>query len=148
MGLVSVMFEGGTVLSGAAVRRIACDAAIIASSLDGAGSKLNFGRTTRLIAIGLKNYLVSRDGGCVFPGCDAPPAWCQAHHLIHWETGGRTDRCNLVLLCHFHHHLQHEGGWTTTGTADTLLFHPPNGQPPRAAERHSIRRKAEHLIRC
>jgi hypothetical protein len=140
--------EGGSVLPGAAVRRIACDVAVIASSLTGGGSKLSFGRTTRIIATGLKTHLVSRDGGCIFPGCDAPPAWCQAHHLIHWGRKGRTDRCNLVLLCSFHHHLMHEGGWTTAGTADDLLFHPPNGPPPRAAERHSIRRKADHLLRC
>ena len=140
--------EGGSVLSGAAVRRIACEAAIIASSLAGGGTKLDFGRQTRLIASGLKTFLVSRDGGCVFPGCDAPPAFCQVHHLIHWGHTGRTERCNLVLLCHFHHHLQHEGGWTHSGNADTLLFHPPNGQPPRPAERHGIRRKAEHHFRC
>jgi hypothetical protein len=67
--------EGGAILSGAAVRRIACDAAVIAASLGGDGSTLEFGRRTRMIATGLKNYLISRDGGCVFPGCDAPPAW-------------------------------------------------------------------------
>jgi hypothetical protein len=145
--------EGGSVLPGAAIRRLACDAAVIASSLSAGGTKLNFGRQTRIVASGLKNHLVSRDGGCVFPGCDARPVWCQVHHLIHWSRAGRTDRCNLILLCHFHHHLLHEGGWTTTGTADTLLFHPPDshlpgGAPPRPAERHSIRRKTEHLLRC
>jgi hypothetical protein len=140
--------EGGSVLPGAAVRRIACDAAVIASSLTGGGSKLSFGRTTRIIATGLKTHLVSRDGGCIFPGCDAPPAYCQVHHLIHWGREGRTEPCNLILLCHFHHHLMHEGGWTATGPADEVLFHPANGQPPRAAERHSIRRKSDHLLRC
>jgi hypothetical protein len=140
--------EGGSVLPGAAVRRIACDAAVIASSLTGGGSKLSFGRTTRIIATGLKTHLVSRDGGCIFPGCDAPPAYCQVHHLIHWGREGRTEPCNLILLCHFHHHLMHEGGWATAGTADDVLFHPPNGLPPRAAERHSIRRKTDHLLRC
>jgi hypothetical protein len=32
-----------------------------------------------------------RDGGCVFPGCDRPLAWCDAHHLWHWVDGGPTD---------------------------------------------------------
>jgi hypothetical protein len=140
--------EGGSVLPGAAIRRIACDAALILSTLRADGTTLGFGRKTRMVATGLKTHLVSRDGGCVFPGCDARPAWCQVHHLIHWGRKGRTEPCNLVLLCHFHHHLMHEGGWTTTGTADNLHFHPPNGAPPRAAERHSIRRKTEHLLRC
>jgi hypothetical protein len=145
--------EGGSILPGAAIRRLTCDAAILASSLRSDGTTLNFGRTTRTISSGLRTHLISRDGGCVFPGCDARPAWCQVHHLIHWGRGrrGRTEPRNLILLCHFHHHLMHEGGWTTSGTADTpgtLLFHSPNGEPPRAAERHSIRRKAEHLLRC
>ena len=144
--------EGGSVLSGAAIRRLACDAAIIASSLAGA-SNHDFGRRTRIITNGLKTRLISRDGGCVFPGCDARPAWCQVHHLIHWAREGRTEPCNLVLLCQFHHHLLHEGGWTTTGDADELIFYPPDSQlpggaPPRPAERNNIRRKAEHLIRC
>jgi hypothetical protein len=140
--------EGGSVLSGVAVRRLACDAALIYSTLRADGIRVDFGRETRKISRGLKTFLISRDGGCIFPDCDARPAWCQVHHLLPWGCKGRTDRCNLILLCHFHHHLMHEGGWTTTGTADDLLFHPPNGEPPRAAERHSIRRKAEHLLRC
>jgi hypothetical protein len=143
--------EGGTILSGAAIRRLICDAAIIFSTIRSDGITLDFGRQTRTISSGLRTYLVSRDGGCVFPDCDARPSWCQVHHLLPWGREGRTDRRNLVLLCHFHHHLMHEGGWTTTGTADilgTLLFHPANGAPPRPAERHSIRRKAEHLLRC
>jgi hypothetical protein len=140
--------EGGSVLSGAAVRRLACDAALMYATIRADGIRVDFGRETRQISRGLKTFLLARDGGCVFPGCDALPAWCQVHHLIHWGGLGRTDRCNLILLCHFHHHLMHEGGWTTTGTADNLLFHPANGAPPRAAERHSIRRKAEHLLRC
>ena len=24
-----------------------------------------------------------RDGGCTYPGCDAPPAWTDGHHLVH-----------------------------------------------------------------
>ena len=111
------------------------------------GVRMDFGRETRMISRALKMFLVARDGGCVFPGCDGLPAWCQVHHLLPWGQLGRTDRVNLVLLCHFHH-LMHEGGWTTVGTADNLLFHSANAAPPREAERHSIRRKAEHLLRC
>jgi hypothetical protein len=52
-----------------------------------------------------------RDEGCVFPGCDRPLAWCDAHHLWHWVDGGPTDRANLALLCRAHHRAVHEGGW-------------------------------------
>jgi hypothetical protein len=35
----------------------------------------------------------------LFPGCERPLAWCEAHHLRHWLHGGPTDLANLALLC-------------------------------------------------
>lgn len=40
------------------------------------------------------------------------PAWCEAHHLIPWSRGGRTDVSDGCLLCPFHHHLIHTGQWS------------------------------------
>ena len=58
--------------------------------------------------------------------------WLNAHHLAHWARGGATDLDNLILLCHSHHRLLHEGGWTTSGTAPRdLRFHDPTGRPLR-----------------
>ncbi|MCA0295092.1 MAG: HNH endonuclease [Actinobacteria bacterium] len=39
----------------------------------------------------------------MFPGCDAPPSACEAHHVVPWQQGGPTALWNLVLLCHPHH---------------------------------------------
>ena len=55
--------------------------------------------------------LAVRDGGCVFPDCTRPLAWCEGHHLWHWLDGGPTDLANLALLCRAHHRAVHEGGW-------------------------------------
>ena len=41
----------------------------------------------------MRRTLEARDGGCVFPGCDAPPSWCDAHHVIHYLPDGDTVRC-------------------------------------------------------
>jgi hypothetical protein len=30
---------------------------------------------------------------------------------VHWINGGDTDLDNLILLCHWHHRMVHEGGW-------------------------------------
>jgi hypothetical protein len=72
---------------------------------------LDVGRMTRVVQPAQRHALVVRDGGCVFPGCDRPPGWCEAHHLIHWLHGGPTDLDNLALLCRAHHRTVHEGGW-------------------------------------
>jgi HNH endonuclease len=66
-----------------------------------------------------RRALTHRDGGCVFPGCDRPEAWCDAHHLVHWTRGGPTDLDNLALLCRRHHVTVHEGGWRIARDAAT-----------------------------
>ena len=47
--------------------------------------------------------------------------------------GGGTDLENLVLLCHAHHRVVYEGGWSTTGhPAKDLRFHDPTGRALRS----------------
>ncbi|BEP15424.1 HNH endonuclease signature motif containing protein [Acidothermaceae bacterium B102] len=94
------------------VARICCDADLATAVLGPSGQPLHLGRTCRDPNIHQRRMLVVRDKGCVFPGCDVPPQRCQAHHVIFWRHDGRTDICNLALVCSFHHHLVHEGRWT------------------------------------
>jgi hypothetical protein len=72
---------------------------------------LEVGRATRVVQPAQRMALAVRDGGCVFPDCDRPLAWCDAHHLQHWVHGGPSDLDNLALLCRAHHRAVHEGGW-------------------------------------
>jgi hypothetical protein len=72
---------------------------------------LEVGRATRVVQPAQRSALTVRDGGCVFPDCDRPLAWCEAHHLLSWLDGGPTDLANLALLCRAHHRAVHEGGW-------------------------------------
>jgi hypothetical protein len=74
-----------------------------------------------------------RDGGCVFPGCDRPLSWCEAHHLVHWLDGGPTDLDNLVLVCRAHHRAVHEGGWRLQHRPDGRLTATPPHRRPRVA---------------
>ena len=62
--------------------------------------------------------LASRDQGCTFPGCDTPPGWCEAHHIVPWADGGRTDVNNLTLACSAHHHLIDRSDWYCRMLAD------------------------------
>jgi hypothetical protein len=91
--------------------RVACDAAV-ARVVRGRDSEiLDLGRRSRVPTAAQRRALALRDGGCGFPGCDAPHWWCDAHHIVHWSAGGPTDLDNLVLLCRRHHVLCHEGHW-------------------------------------
>src|SRR4029077_8746214 len=65
---------------------------------------------TPVVSPAMRRAVVLRDGHCRLPGCDRPPAWCDAHHVLHWADGGRTDLCNLILLCRRHHRMLHERG--------------------------------------
>ena len=66
-------------------------------------------RATRVITPAQRSALAVRDGGCVFPDCPRPLAWCEGHHLWHWVDGGPTDLANLALVCRAHHRAVHEG---------------------------------------
>lgn len=91
--------------------RLACDAGLGRVVTRGGSEILDLGRRTRNPSPAQHRALAHRDRGCVFPGCDRPPRWCDAHHVVHWTDGGPTDLANLVLLCRRHHVLCHEGGW-------------------------------------
>lgn len=96
---------------------------------------LDAGRAQRVVSPGQRHALAVRDRGCVFPGCDRPPEWCDAHHLIPWSKGGPTDLANLILLCARHHTAVHEGGWKLSRAPDgTVTAQPPWRAPPRTAD--------------
>ncbi|MEU7589231.1 DUF222 domain-containing protein [Micromonospora sp. NPDC049230] len=109
--LGSGTLDTGLHLTPEAVRRLACDAAILPAVLSGASQPLDLGRQRRLITGPLRRALVLRDGGCAFPGCDRPPRWCDAHHIHHWADGGDTSLTNAVLLCGHHHRHLHHSDW-------------------------------------
>jgi hypothetical protein len=110
--------------------------------LGGAPSQpLDVGRSSRVITPAQRNALAVRDGGCVFPDCARPLAWCDGHHLIHWLDGGPTDLANLALLCRHHHRAIHEGGWRLTrGPDGRFTATPPDRRPP--PHRHRRQRVA------
>ena len=135
-GLGTATIQGGATITAAAARRMACDANIIPAVLNSASEIVDFGRSRRLISPGLRRVLNLRDGGCLFPGCDRPPADCEGHHRKPWTEHGKTKDTNLELFCTFHHHLLHEGRWTyKIIDKQTLHFHPPDGGPPKISKR-------------
>jgi hypothetical protein len=76
------------------------------------GQPLDEGREHRLFTRKQKSVLAVRDGGCRWPGCERPPSWCEAHHILWWSRDrGPTHVANGILLCKHHHLLLHNNGW-------------------------------------
>ncbi|HEY8827812.1 MAG TPA: HNH endonuclease signature motif containing protein, partial [Jatrophihabitantaceae bacterium] len=71
-----------------------------------------YGSTHRIFTEGQRLAMIARDLGCSFPGCTAPPAWCQAHHITDFSLTRRTSVDDGTLLCGFHHREHPRLGWT------------------------------------
>ncbi|MYI55827.1 MAG: DUF222 domain-containing protein [Acidimicrobiia bacterium] len=95
----------GTPLSAQELLRLACDANILPAIFDQKSRPLWLGRGRRHATKHQRSVLAARDKGCV--GCATSPNWTQAHHVWHWEHGGRTDIDNMCLLCSHCHTLVH-----------------------------------------
>lgn len=120
---------GGAPVSAASIRTLLCDANLHRVVTAGQSVILDFGLTARLFSEHQFNALVLRDQHCRHPGCDRPPQWCEAHHVIPVEAGGPTDLTNGILKCSRHHHLGHRPGWTEKLEADgTYHLTAPDGR--------------------
>jgi hypothetical protein len=124
-------------LSAASLAGLFTEGTLLHRLLTADGQVIDRGRDVRLASPNLRDAMVTRDGGCRFPHCDAPTAWVHAHHLRHWEHGGPTDLANLAGLCATHHGVVHRDGWELdVGDDGTLVFRRPDGHtltspPPR-----------------
>jgi hypothetical protein len=99
--------------------RLRAARALLPPALGGAPTQpLEIGRVTRVIHPAQRAALAVRDRGCVFPGCERPLSWCDAHHLWHWIDGGPTNLANLAMVCRAHHRQVHEQGWQLTRGPD------------------------------
>ena len=111
-GAPAGMLDRAGPISTPTVQRLACDASVTRVLLGSDSAVVDVGRARRLPSGPTRRALHARRGGCEWPGCDRPTSWTAAHHIKHWAHGGATDLDNLALLCHRHHWLVHEGGWT------------------------------------
>jgi hypothetical protein len=115
-------------LSAAAVRLLACDAAVLPIVLGSDSQPLDVGMEYRFVTRPIRRALNRRDKGCVI--CKAPPSHCHAHHVIHWIDGGPTSITNLALLCGAHHRAVHAGHWSITITNGIVRITRPHWTIP------------------
>ncbi|HEY8788568.1 MAG TPA: DUF222 domain-containing protein [Actinopolymorphaceae bacterium] len=152
----ATLLGSNTRISPSEARRLACDADILPAVLGSDSQLLDLGRTTRLFAGDLRQAIMLRDRGCVFPGCHRDPRDCDAHHITPWTANGPTSLDNGALLCPTHHRLvepdphadratDHER-WHMRMSADGI----PEVIPPSINDQHRQpqRHKRFHLQRC
>jgi hypothetical protein len=108
----------GVPLADGTTRVLLCDPDLTAVIVDRLGVPLDAGHRTRLATPAQRRALAVRDGGCLFPGCDAPVSWTDAHHVRHHRHGGPTALGNLASVCRFHHGVTHRAGWTMRPAGD------------------------------
>jgi hypothetical protein len=102
----AIDFCSGLAGIGAALRRALAGEAAAAISLP---LDVGFCET---IPEHIRRMVKARDKCCRWPGCDAPPARCQCHHIRPKRKGGVTALHNCILLCWYHHQVCiHRIGW-------------------------------------
>ena len=112
-GVGTAFLEGQTApVSISTAERHVCAVGAQQVIFDGQGRPLDLGRTSRLYTKKQRIALAARDGGCMFPGCERPPSWTEAHHIRHVKRDhGETNIDDGILLCRHHHRLVHDQGW-------------------------------------
>ena len=119
-------FEGQPdAVSVATAERFICAGGAIPIQFDGDGRVLNLGREQRLFSEKQRVAMAARDGGCLM--CGAPPSWCEAHHIDHWdEHHGSTDIDDGVLVCRFCHLNLHNQRWRIRRDRGEYLLERPD----------------------
>ena len=130
-------------VNAAALRRLSDDAVLQAVVMAPSGALLRLGRSVRCFTPAQRRALLARDGGCVIPGCDAPSAWLEGHHVTAWAAGGATDVDNAVLVCGAHHSAVTVGVWGVRMVAGLPQVRAPGWTDPPRRWPHPPRRAAE-----
>jgi 5-methylcytosine-specific restriction protein A len=124
----------GTEIPASIARMLAAHAEIIPVVLGGKSQPLDLGMGRRYFSEAQRRAMVVRDGGCVGPGCDAPPSWCDGAH-IRPAGYGSTSLDNGVLLCWRCHLLHDVHGWQLERIEQRWWWTPPPRIDPTGRKR-------------
>jgi hypothetical protein len=134
-------------ISAATARRLAAEAEILPVVLGGASAVLDVGRASRLFTAQQRLAMALRDGGCTWPGCEAPAHWCEAAHAKDpWRSHGRTDIANGTLVCPFHHRRLDQDGWSFEVRNGIPYFLPPPWIDPDRTPRRGGRERLRDIV--
>ncbi len=106
-GETGLALEAGSRLGASALEELVCTGTVdLAATVT--GKPLGVGRRTRIVPARLRRFVFHRDGACVVDACDSRYR-LEAHHIVSWAEGGRTEADNLATLCWYHHHVAIHG---------------------------------------
>ena len=117
----------GPTVSDEVLDRLFCDARVHTIFTNDDGRPNGIEDMSRTVPHRLRRFIEQRDGGCVWPGCGRTETLLHVHHIRHHSKGGPTVNWILTLLCHFHHKVVHEGGFSIGGRPGSLEFRRPDG---------------------
>ncbi len=104
-GKAGVRLESGPRVGAEALSAILCDSIIEITVRSEDGIPMRYGRSSRIIPPALRRAVLATTGGhCSIDGCNSRYR-VEAHHILPYSEGGRTDPENLIPLCWFHHHI-------------------------------------------
>jgi hypothetical protein len=139
-GIGSASIEGvDAPICASTARRLAADAEIIPMVLGAESEQLDLGHARRLFSAAQRRVLAARDLGCLWPGCPAPPGWCEVAHVTAWSMGGVTDLRNAALFCPFHHRRFDSDGWSLQWRGRDPFLIPPAQVDARRTPRRAGR---------
>lgn len=122
--------HGAIIPASEAIRWAGGDARVLAVAIDGLHAVAAYSSTRRIFTRNQRLAMDARDKGCTFPGCAAPPGWCEAHHVTDYAQTRRTSIDDGALVCGYDHRERFKQGWTTT-----MIDGRPHWVPPAWLDR-------------
>ncbi len=135
--LVAELSDGSR-LPPAVLEEMSCNARWTGLIFDRYGDAIWRSRSRRTVTESQWQALLAIHGGCFH--CGAPPAVCQAHHIIPYSQGGATSLENLIMVCWNCHHRIHHNNWRIeTHPDNSYTLHPPDNtaNQPRYGPAHA-----------
>jgi hypothetical protein len=112
--------------------RMVCAGGFTPALFDESGQAIDIGRAQRYFTAKQRRAMAGRDGGCMFPGCERPPADCEAHHINPWARSVRnriSETRDGILLCRRHHKAIHDAGAHVERLSGRYRLHWPGREP-------------------
>ena len=98
VGLVRIEGQAAPISMGS-LERIACSGVVNTVIFDENLQALDLGREQRLFSSKQREALSVKWGGCAAPGCERPPSWTEAHHIVFWTRDkGKTNVADGILI--------------------------------------------------